>query len=88
MRLKYSFKIYDTDIAFGYIFNIIETKRVEILGMDEWKGMIKEIIFYESLSGNYKPLLNSLHGKTKIIEAFSQFFFNRVFQRRDLRRGK
>ena len=47
MRLKYSFKIYDTDIAFGYIFNILETKRVEILGLDEWRGMIKEIIFYE-----------------------------------------
>jgi len=80
MRLKYSFKIYDTDIAFGYIFNIIETKRVEILGIDEWKGMIKEIIFYESLSGNYKPLLNSLHGKTKIIEAFSQFFLTGFFK--------
>ena len=26
------------------------------------------------LSGNNKPLLNSLHGKTKVIEAFSQFF--------------
>ena len=74
MRLKYSYKIYDTDIAFGYIFNIIETKRVEILGLDEWKGMIKEIIYYEALSGNNKPMLNSLHGKTKIIEAFSQFF--------------
>ena len=74
MRLKYSYKTYDTDIAFGYIFNIIETKRVEILGLDEWKGMIKEIIYYEALSGNNKPMLNSLHGKTKIIEAFSQFF--------------
>lgn len=74
MRLKYSFKIYDTDIAFGYIFNILETKRVEILGLDEWRGMIKEIIFYEVLSGNNKPLLNSLHGKTKILEAFSQLF--------------
>ncbi|MGN6624265.1 MAG: VWA domain-containing protein [Candidatus Nitrosocosmicus sp.] len=74
MRLKYSFKIYDTDIAFGYIFNIIETKRVEILGLNEWRGMINEIIFYEALTGNNKPILNSLHGKTKIIEAFSQFF--------------
>ncbi len=74
MRLKYSFKIYDTDIVFGHIFNILETKRVEILGLDEWRGMIKEIIFYEALSGNNKPLLNSLHGKSKIIEAFSQFF--------------
>ncbi|MGN6348710.1 MAG: vWA domain-containing protein [Candidatus Nitrosocosmicus sp.] len=74
MRLKYSFKIYDTDIAFGYIFNIIETKRVEILGLNEWRGMINEVIFYEALTGNNKPMLNSLHGKTKIIEAFSQFF--------------
>jgi hypothetical protein len=80
MRLKYSFKIYDTDIAFGYIFNIIETKRVEILGLDEWKGMIKEIIYFEVLSGNNKPLLNSLHGKTKIIEAFSQFFLTGFFK--------
>jgi len=80
MRLKHSFKIYDIDIAFGYIFNIIETKRVEILGMDDWKGMIKEIIFYESLSGNYKHLLNSIHGKTKIIEAFSQYFLTGFFK--------
>jgi hypothetical protein len=80
MRLKYSFKIYDTDIAFGHIFNIIETKRVEILGLDEWKGMIKEIIFYEALSGHNKPLLNTLHGKTKIIEAFSQFFLTGFFK--------
>ena len=28
----------------------------------------------KSLSGNNKPLLNSLHGKTKILEAFSQLF--------------
>jgi len=74
MRMRFSFKIYDTDIAFGYIFNILETKRVEILGLDEWKGMIREIIYYEALSGNNKPLLNSLHGKAKVIEAFSQFF--------------
>jgi len=74
MRLRYSFKIYDTDIVFGNVFNIIETKRVEVLGLEEWRGMIKEIIFYEALSGNNKPLLNTLHGKSKIIEAFSQFF--------------
>ncbi len=80
MRLKYSFKIYDTDIAFGYIFNIIETKRVEILGIDEWKGMIKEIIFYESLSGNNKVLLNTLHGKIKIIEGFAQYFLTGFYK--------
>lgn len=74
LRLRYSFKVFDTDIVFGYIFNILETKRVEILGLDEWRGMIKEIIFYESFSWNNKPLLNTLHGKDKILEAFSQFF--------------
>src|SRR6185437_10926901 len=80
MRLKYSHKIYDTDIAFGYIFNIIETKRVEILGLDEWKGMIKEIIYYEALSGNNKVLLNTLHGKTKIIEGFAQYFLTGFYK--------
>ena len=74
IRLKYSFKIFDTDLVFGFIFNILETKRVEILGLEEWKGMIKEIIFYEGLSWHNKPLLNSLHGRNKVLEAFSQFF--------------
>jgi hypothetical protein len=74
VRLKYSFKIFDTDVVFGFIFNILETKRIEILGLEEWKGMIKEIIYYEGLSWHNKPLLNSLHGKNKVLEAFSQYF--------------
>ncbi len=80
MRLKYSFKIFDTDVVFGFIFNILETKRVEILGLEEWKGMIKEIIFYEGLSWHNKPLLNSLHGRNKVLEAFSQFFLTGYFK--------
>lgn len=74
VRLKYSFKIFDTDVVFGFVFNILETKRIEILGLEEWKGMIKEIIYYEGLSWHNKPLLNSLHGKNKVLEAFSQYF--------------
>ena len=74
VRLKYSFKIFDTDVVFGFVFNILETKRIEILGLEEWKGMIKEIIYYEGLSWHNKPLLNTLHGKNKVLEAFSQFF--------------
>ncbi len=74
VRLRYSFKIFDTDVVFGFIFNILETKRIEILGLEEWKGMIKEIIYFEGLSWHNKPLLNSLHGKNKVLEAFSQFF--------------
>jgi hypothetical protein len=74
VRIKYSFKSFDTDIVFGFVFNILETKRIEILGLEEWKGMIKEIIYYEGLSWHNKPLLNTLHGKNKVLEAFSQFF--------------
>ncbi|TVP40255.1 VWA domain-containing protein [Candidatus Nitrosocosmicus arcticus] len=74
VRLKYSFKIFDTDVVFGFVFNILETKRIEILGLEEWKGMIKEIIYCEGLSWHNKLLLNSLHGKNKVLEAFSQFF--------------
>ena len=74
VRIKYSFRSFDTDIVFGFVFNILETKRIEILGLEEWKGMIKEIIYYEGLSWHNKPLLNTLHGKNKVLEAFSQFF--------------
>ncbi|MDN5846160.1 MAG: VWA domain-containing protein [Candidatus Nitrosocosmicus sp.] len=74
VRLRYSFKIFDTDVVFGFVFNILDTKRIEILGLEEWKGMIKEIIYYEGLSWHNKPLLNSLHGKNKVLEAFTQFF--------------
>ncbi len=80
VRLKYSFKIFDTDVVFGFVFNILETKRIEILGLEEWKGMIKEIIYYEGLSWHNKPLLNSLHGKNKVLEAFSQLLFNRIYK--------
>ncbi|VFJ12869.1 VWA domain-containing protein [Candidatus Nitrosocosmicus franklandus] len=80
VRLKHSFKIFDTDLVFGFIFNILETKRIEILGLEEWKGMIKEIIFYEGLSWHNKPLLNSLHGKNKVLEAFSQYFLTGYFK--------
>ena len=36
--------------------------------------MIKEIIFNEGISWLSRPLLNSLYGKYKIVEAFSQYF--------------
>jgi hypothetical protein len=48
-------------------------KRIEILGLREWKGMENEIIFNEGISWLSRPLLNSLYGKHKIVEAFSQF---------------
>jgi hypothetical protein len=74
MRLKHSSKILSYDHAFGFVFNTVEKKRVESLGLDEWKGMIGEIIFDEAISWPNRPLLNSLYGVQKILEGFGQLF--------------
>jgi len=76
MRIKYTSKVKVSrqDHAYGFILNNIETKRVEILGLDMWQGMTNEIIFYEGMSWVSKPLLNTIYGRHKIIEAFSQYF--------------
>ncbi|HJU79760.1 MAG TPA: vWA domain-containing protein [Nitrososphaeraceae archaeon] len=73
MRLSLSTKVLSNDHAFGFILNSIEMKRIEILGLREWKGMENEIIFNEGISWLSRPLLNSLYGKHKIVEAFSQY---------------
>ena len=76
MKIKYSskVKVISQDHAYGFLLNCLETKRVEILGLEEWRGMYDEIIFFEGISWLSKPLLNSIYGKQKIIEAFSQHF--------------
>ena len=74
MRLLYSTKVLSYEHAFGFLLNTLETKRVEILGLCEWKGMINELIFNEGISWLSRPLLNSLYGRYKIVEAFSQYF--------------
>ena len=43
------------------------------MGLREWRGMENEIIFNEGISWLSRPLLNSLYGKHKIVEAFSQY---------------
>lgn len=73
MRLAYSTRALSNDHAFGYILNSIELKRIEILGLREWRGMENEVIFNEGISWLSRPLLNSLYGKHKIVEAFSQY---------------
>ena len=73
MRLSSSTRVLSNDHAFGFILNSIEMKRIEILGLREWRGMENEIIFNEGISWLSRPLLNSLYGKHKIVEAFSQF---------------
>lgn len=74
MRMHHSTKVLSYEHAFGFLLNTIETKRVEILGLQDWEGMIKEIVFNEGMSWLSRPLLNSIYGKSKIIEAFSQYF--------------
>lgn len=74
MRMRHSTKILSYEHAFGFLLNTIETKRVEMLGLQSWEGMNKELIFNEGMSWLSRPLLNSIYGKPKVIEAFSQYF--------------
>jgi len=74
MRMHFSTKVMSYDHAFGFLLNTLETKRIEILGLQNWEGMVKELIFDEGMSWLSRPLLNSVYGNNKIIEAFSQYF--------------
>ncbi len=74
MRLHFSSKTLSNEHAFGFLLNTLEIKRVEILGLRIWEGMMKELIFNEGISWVSRPLLNSIYGKSKILEAFSQYF--------------
>ncbi len=74
MHLKYSTKYLQNDIAYGHILNTLEEKRVQRLGILEWSGMLNELIFYEAISWQYRPVVNSLFGFHRRIIAFSQLF--------------
>lgn len=74
MRLRHSTKVLSNEHAFGFLLNTVETKRVEILGLRSWEGMEKEIIFNEGISWMSRQLLNTIYGRYKIAEAFSQYF--------------
>jgi von Willebrand factor type A domain len=74
MRFMYSSKVLSYDHAYGFLLNTVEKKRVEFLGLLQWQGMVKEIIFNESIFWLSCPLLNSLYGRHKVVEAFSQYF--------------
>ena len=74
MRLRYCNKILSNDHAFGFLLNTLETRRIETIGRKEWCGMDEEIIFSYGFAWLYRPLLNSLYGKSRIVEGFAQFF--------------
>jgi hypothetical protein len=74
MRMKHSTKVLSYEHAFGLLLNTLETKRIEIIGLREWEGMEGELVFNEGISWMSRQLLNSIYGRYKIAEAFSQYF--------------
>ncbi len=74
MRMKFCKKILSNDHAFGFILNTIETRRIELLGRKVWRGMDHELIFNYAYQWNYRPLLSTVYGKARIVEAFYQYF--------------
>lgn len=74
MRIRFCKKILSNDHAFGFILNTIETRRIELLGRKIWRGMDQELVFYYSYMWLYRPLLNTVYGKARIVEAFYQYF--------------
>ena len=74
MRLRHCTKILSNDHAFGFILNTIETKRMERLGRMTWMGMDSELVFSYAFAINYRPHLNAIYGKARIVEAFYQAF--------------
>ncbi len=74
MRLTYTSKILSNDHAFGFILNAMETRRIEAIGRREWLGMDEELIFNYGFAWLYRPLLNSVYGKARLVEGFYQYF--------------
>jgi hypothetical protein len=72
--MKHSTKVLSYEHAFGFLLNTLETKRIEVLGLHEWEGMGSELVFNEGISWMSRQLLNSIYGRYKIAEAFSQYF--------------
>ena len=74
MRIKFCKKILSNDHAFGFILNTMETRRVEELGREIWRGMDDEIIFNYAYMLVARPQLHTVYGKARIVEAFYQYF--------------
>nr|AIE93424.1 von Willebrand factor type A domain-containing protein [uncultured marine thaumarchaeote AD1000_36_B08]AIF23036.1 von Willebrand factor type A domain-containing protein [uncultured marine thaumarchaeote SAT1000_12_G09] len=62
------------DHAFGFILNTLERRRIELAGRKDWRGMDSELIFNYTWQWIYRPLLNNILGKARIVEAFYQYF--------------
>lgn len=68
-----------SDHAFGFVLNVLELRHAELVGLQQWRGMTGEVIFNYAFQWMYRPLLNSVYGKPRIVEAFLQnFLFNDI----------
>ena len=74
MRINHCNKILSNDHAFGFVLNTLERRRIELLGRKDWRGMDSELIFNYTWQWIYRPLLNNIIGKARIVEAFYQYF--------------
>ena len=74
MRIKYCKKILSNDHAYGFILNTIETRRIELLGIKIWRGMVEELIFNYTNMWLSRDNLSSIFGKARLVEAFYQYF--------------
>ena len=80
MRIKFCKKILSNDHAFGFILNTLETRRIERLGREIWRGMDEEIIFNYAYMFLSRPQLHTVYGKARIVEAFYQYFMFGAFK--------
>ena len=74
MRSRYCEKVLSSDHAFGFILNTMETRRIELLGRQMWRGMDSELVFNYSVMLSSRPRLRDVYGRARIVEAFYQQF--------------
>lgn len=75
MKIKYSNRSLSTDYAYGFLLNCLEEKRVQLLGLREWPGMEREIIFNEGMVRLYEPSIDDFFwGSYRKFIAFAQYF--------------
>ena len=74
MKIKNCEYVKSNDHASGFLLNSIERRRIELVGRKIWQGMDEELIFNYSWQWIYRPNLGDLVGKSKIVEAFYQYF--------------
>lgn len=75
MKIRHSNTSPNVDYAHGFLLNCMEEKRVIFLGLEDWPGMNKELIFNEGMSRLYEPSMDDFFsGSYRKFIAFAQYF--------------